>query len=160
MANRLRFRSGQVQLHKLRVNSATVIEAGDLLFLDTDDVKPASDFVWDTNLATTQAAFTAVFVGVAHQQSASGDTDDVSVDLSPHSVYEFDVAASTYEVGDPLAPGGISALTNQQLTGAKRKRSIARAAEYKADIATSLRVTFASAFHTGSANRNAAIGGR
>ena len=30
MSNRLRFRSGQVHLHKLRVDSATVIEAGDM----------------------------------------------------------------------------------------------------------------------------------
>ncbi len=160
MANRLRFRSGQVQLHKLRVDSATVIEAGDLLFLDTDDVKPASDFTWDTDLATTQAAFAASFVGVAHQQSASGDTDDVSVDLSPNSVYEFDVAAGTYEVGDALGPDELSsALMDQQLEAVGSDAlGIARAAEYKAATATSLRVTFASAFHTGSANANAAIG--
>lgn len=160
MANRLRFRSGQVQLHKLRVDSATVIEAGDLLFLDTDDVKPASDFTWDTDLATTQAAFAASFVGVAHQQSASGDTDDVSVDLSPNAVYEFDVASGTYEVGDALGPDELSsALMDQQLEAVGSDTlGIARAAEYKAATATSLRVTFASAFHTGSANTNAAIG--
>lgn len=48
MSNRLRFRSGQVQLQKLRVDSGTVIEAGDLVYLDTDDVKPASDYPWNT----------------------------------------------------------------------------------------------------------------
>ena len=94
MANKLRFRSGQVELRRVRVDSGTVIEAGDLVYLDTDDVKPASDFPWDTNLATTQAAFAAVFLGVAHTASADGETDDVSVDVSPHSVYEFDVASA------------------------------------------------------------------
>jgi hypothetical protein len=119
MSNQLRLRSGQVQLHKLRVDSGTIIEAGDLVFLDTDDVKPASDFAWDTDLETTQASFAGVFLGVAHQQSADGDTDDVSIDLSPFSVYEFDVNSATYEAGDSLGPDeNSSALMNQQLEAA------------------------------------------
>lgn len=160
MANRLRFRSGQVQLHKLRVDSGTVIEAGDLVYLDTDDVKPASDFPWDTDLATTQADFAASFLGVAHQQSADGDTEDVSVDLSPLAVYEFDVNQATYEVGDELGPDeNASKLMDQQLEAiASGGAGIARAAEYKANQASTLRVLLASAYHTGSANANAAIG--
>lgn len=159
MPNQLRFRRGQVELHKFRVDSATVIEAGDLLFLDSDDVKPASDFTWDTDLATTQAAFAAAFVGVAHQQSAAGDTDDVSVDTSPLSVYEFDVNSATYEVGDTLGPDeNSSALMNQQLEAASAANAIARAAEYKAASSSLLRVQFASAYHPASANANAAIG--
>ena len=159
MTNQLGFRSGQVQLHKLRVDSGTVIEAGDLVFLDTDDVKPASDFAWDTDLATTQAQFAAVFLGVAHQQSADGDTDDISVDLSPLSVYEFDADSATYEVGDALGPDeNSSTLMNHQLEAAAASASIARAAEYKASAQAKLRVTFASAYHAGSSNANAALG--
>lgn len=160
MANRLRFRAGQVELHKLRVDSGTVIEAGDLVFLDTDDVKPASDFTWDTDLATTQAAFAALFLGVAHQQSADGDTDDISVDLSPNSIYEFDVNSGTYEVGDALGPDEDSSnFMDQQLESVgSAALGIARAAEYKAASATKLRVRFASAFHPGSANVNAEVG--
>jgi hypothetical protein len=159
MSNHLRLRSGQVQLHKLRVDSGTVIEAGDLVFLDSDDVKPAADFAWDTDLETSQSAFAAVFLGVAHQQSADGDTDDVSVDLGPFSIYEFYVDSATYEVGDALAPDENSmTLLNQQLEAAVTAASIARAAEYKAAAATKLRVTFASAFHAGSANVNAHVG--
>ena len=160
MANRLRFRSGQVQLHRLRVDSGTVLEAGDLVYLDADDVKPAKDFPWTTDLATTQGAFAAVLVGVCHQQSADGETDDVSVDLSPLSVYEFDVNADVYEVGDALGPDEqASKLMNQQLeTVANAAQGIARAAEYKAASSSLLRVTLASAFHAGSANVNAALG--
>ncbi|MBW3540721.1 MAG: hypothetical protein KY476_10660 [Planctomycetes bacterium] len=160
MANQLRFRSGQVQLARLRVDSATVLEAGDLVFLDSDDVKPASAFAWNTDLATTQSAFAASFLGVCHQQSADGDTDDVSVDLSPNSVYEFDVNAATYEVGDDLGPDEASSkLMDQQLEAvASGTLGIARSREYKAASSSLLRVSFASAFHTGSANANAAIG--
>ena len=159
MANKLRFRSGQVQLHKVRVDSATVIEAGDLVYLDVDDIKPASSFPWNVDLPTTQAAFAASFIGIAHQQSAGGDVDDVSVDMSPHSIYEFDVNPATYEVGDTLGPDELSStLMNQQLEAAAAANSIARAAEYKAASASLLRVTFASAFQAGSANANASIG--
>ncbi|MFQ5732303.1 MAG: hypothetical protein ACE5KM_10155 [Planctomycetaceae bacterium] len=159
MANQLRFRSGQVDLHRLRVDSGTVIEAGDLVYLDTDDVKPASSLAWNIDLPTTQGDFAALFLGVAHQQSANGDTDDISVDLSPLSVYEFDANAATYEVGDTLGPDeNALTLMDQQLEAAVAAASIARAAEYKAAAASKLRVQFASAFHAGSANTNAVIG--
>lgn len=160
MANRLRFRSGQVHLHKLRVDAETVLSAGDLVYLDADDVKPASDFPWEGDLRTTQAAFAAAFLGVVHQQSAAGQTDDVSVDLSPQAVYEFDVHPAAYEVGDVLGPDeNAGALMNQQLEAVvSGTRGIARAAEYKPAGASTLRVTFASAFHTGAANAHASIG--
>lgn len=160
MSNRLRFRSGQVHLAKVRVDSGTVLEAGDLVFLDSDDVKPAKSFPWTSNLATTQSAFAAAFLGVCHEQSADGDTAPVSVDLSPFSVYEFDVAAGAYEVGDDLAADENSShLMNQQLEAVSTGTlGIARSCEYRPSGATALRVTFASAFFTGSANVNAAIG--
>ncbi|MEX0714939.1 MAG: hypothetical protein WD066_00050 [Planctomycetaceae bacterium] len=160
MPNRLRFRSGQVQLQRLRVAAETVIEAGDLVYLDDNEVKPAADFDWDSDLPTTQAAFAEVFLGVAHQPSPAGDARDISVDVSPFAVYEFDVDPGTFEVGDALAPDGADdALMNQQLipTGSGTT-AIARAVEYRAAGSSVLRVSFASAFHPASANANAAIG--
>lgn len=157
--NKLRFRSGQVHLRKVRVDADTVIEAGDLVWLDTDDAKPASVFPWSTNLATTQANYAAKFLGVAHQPSAAGETAPISVDVSPDSVYEFDVSAAAYELGQPLGPDeNASALMNQQLEAAVPAAAIARAAEFAPAATGTLRVTFASAFHTSSANTNAAVG--
>lgn len=160
MSNQLRFRSGQVFLHKLRVDAETVIEAGDLVYLDEDDVKPASAFPFTTDLATTQANFAAAFLGIAHQQSQAGETDDLSIDFSPHAVYEFDVHGAAYEVGDLLGPDELSsALMNQQLEAvASVELAIARSAEYRANASALLRVSFASAYHVGSANVNAQIG--
>lgn len=160
MSNKLRFRSGQVELHKVRVDSNTVIEAGDLVWLDTDDAKPATDFTWTTDLATTQGAFAAAFLGVAHQSSAAGETDDISVDVSPLSVYEFDVESGTFELGDLIGPSHASdGLLSQTLASVGSAAvAIARAAEYKAAASTTLRVQFASAFHPASANVNAQIG--
>ena len=157
--NRLRFRSGQVHLRKVRVDAATVIEAGDLVWLDTDDAKPASAFAWTTNLATTQGNFAAKFLGVAHQPSAAGESEPISVDVSADSVYEFDVNSAAYEFGQSLGPDESSnSLMNQQLESAVGTSSIARAAEYTPAAATTLRVSFASAYAASSANVNAHVG--
>ena len=158
--NKLRFRSGQVHLVKCRVDSGTVIEAGDMVWLDTDDVKPASAFTWTTNLVTTQGNFAAKFLGIAHQQSADGDTTPISVDISSLSVYEMDVPSTTYEVGGTLGPDeASSALMDQQLeTVASGVNAIARAVEYRATATGTLRVSFASAYAASSANVNAQIG--
>lgn len=159
MANRVRVRSGQVQLCKVRVLAATVIEAGDLVYLDGNTVKPASAFAWNTNLGTTQTSFADVFLGVSHQPSAEGETSDLSIDLSPLAVYEFDVAAGAYEVGDDLGPDeNSSALMSQQLEGVTTgTRAIARAVEYRT-AANTLRVCLASAFFAGSGNRAGEVG--
>jgi hypothetical protein len=158
--NRLRFRSGQVHLVKVRVDAATVIESGDLVWLDTDDAKPASAFTWTTNLATTQGNFAAKFLGVAHQASPADDDSPISVDISPLSVYEMDVHPATYEIGATLGPDEASStLMDQQLeTVASAANAIARAVEVRAQSAGTVRVTFASAYSTASANVNAAIG--
>ena len=157
--NRLRFRSGQVEMRKVRVDAGTLIEAGDLVWLDGDDAKPASDFAWTSDLATTQAAFAAKFLGVSHQQSAAGDTEPVSVDVGPHSIYEFDVNSAAYEIGAPLGPDEqSSALMNQQLEAAAAGSAIALAAEFTSGAQGTLRVSLASAYATGSANVNAALG--
>ena len=147
MANRLRLRSGQVQLVRVRVGESTVIEAGDLVYLDGNAAKPAKDFAWGGSLGATQSSFADVFLGVAHQPSADGESHDISVDVSPMSVYEMDVAAGAYEVGDDLGPDESSmALMNQQVElVTPGGRGIARAVEYRTS-ATTLRVCLASAF--------------
>jgi hypothetical protein len=160
MPNNLFFRSGQVALQKLRVEVDTVIAAGDMVYLDGTVVRPASELTWNTNLATTQQDFANVFLGIAHEPSADGETDPISVDLSAVSVYEFDVTSSTFDNGALLGPAeGSTDLLNQQLVlvGAAAQ-AVARAAEFADAMVTRLRVTFASAYTTSSANTNATIG--
>lgn len=60
-----------------RSHADTVIEVGDLVYLDGDDAKPASSFPWTTNLATTQENFAEKFLGVAHQSSAEGEIENI-----------------------------------------------------------------------------------
>ncbi|MEM1060984.1 MAG: hypothetical protein AAF532_02845 [Planctomycetota bacterium] len=157
---KLRFRSGQVQLRRVPVGAATVIGQGDLIYLDVGAAKPAGDFPWDTDLATTQGGFAAAFLGVAHSPSADGDTEDVSVDVSPTSVYEFDVTSAAYAVGATLGPadGGSSTLASASLSAAGATSAVGVSAEAVPGGSTKLRVQFASAFHPGSSNVNAAVG--
>lgn len=159
LMNKLRFRSGQVHLRRVPVDAATVIEAGDLVWLDGDDAKPASQLAWGGTLAATQASFAAKFLGIAHQPSLAGDTTPISIDVSGDSVYEVDVASAIYKFGDTLGPDeNSSKLTNQSLEAAATANAIARSCEFSTAATSTLRVSFASAYGTSSANVNAAIG--
>jgi hypothetical protein len=160
MSSYQRFRSGQIMLQKFRVDSPSVIEPGDLLFLDETVVRPAHEFPWQTDLATTQQSFAAAFVGIAHEQSAAGDETPISVDVSSISVYEFDVPAQTFEFGGLLGPDAVGTLLQDQQLHAVGLpgQAIARTVQYTDALMSRVRVSFASAFTTGSANVNAAIG--
>lgn len=160
MPDHLRFRSGPVQLHRMRVDTTSVIEPGDLMFLDGADARPASEYPWDTDLATTQEQFADQFLGIAHERSEDGESEPISVDLSPLSVYEFDVDTAAYEVGQLLGPDELSStLMDQQLEAViSADRAVARAAEFSDGSVSKLRLTFASAYSTAAANANAAIG--
>lgn len=100
------------------VDSAVVIEKGDLLYYDSNDVKPASSQADQGSEGDNQALFASKFAGVSEDRSDSGDTDDILVDANPLRDWEFPCASATYEVGDLLgvneASGGTS-LEDQEL---------------------------------------------
>jgi len=143
-----------------RVDSATVIAIGDMVYLDTDDVKPASAFTWDTNIATTQAGFAAVFLGIAVDASANGETTPIRVDISPERIWTMTLVSQTLEVGKTLGPAKAAgnALLSQTLDAAVAASAIARSTEYAASAQTSGKVVFASAFGVNTGNVNANIG--
>lgn len=156
------FRSGQRKLVKLAVASATVIAKDDMVQLQSspDQILAAAGTTWNSSLAQTQADFADRFAGIAYEKSANGDTDNVSVDVSSDSVYQFTVNSAAYEFGDPLGPDKDTgnALLSQTLEAAVAASSIARAAEDQSSAVTLLRVTFASAFWLSGGNANASLG--
>lgn len=109
MSDNMRWRYGDTNPVVVPVDSAVVIEIGDLLYLETDDGRPAAydsnadatGDLWNTNLATTQEAFHDKFLGVAMQRSRAGDTDPIRVATT--GVFEFDCVSATYELGTLLA---------------------------------------------------------
>ncbi len=101
MVDVMRWRYGDCNPIQARVDSDTVIEIGDLLYLDTDDAKPAADFPWAGSLAATQAAFQSQFLGVATQRSGVGQTEDIRVATS--GVFDFPVTRASLNEGAKLA---------------------------------------------------------
>ena len=104
---------------RVPVNSSTEIKVGDLVWLDGDDVKPASDTTWSTNLAGTQASFKGKCLGVSLQASANGDTNDILVAYGEH-VAEFDCDSATFELGGLVGPakGTGNTILNQKVVTA------------------------------------------
>lgn len=114
MANTMRWRYGDTNPVMIAVDSATVIEIGDLLLQDTDDAKPASAQTDQGTETANQQLFHDLFAGVAMQASRSGDTQPIRVATT--GVFEFDCLSTTLEVGDLIAPdenGAGTALLNQ-----------------------------------------------
>ncbi len=131
------------------VDSGTVIAVGDMVFLDTDDVKPASSFTWDTNLATTQASFANAFLGIAMSSHASGSAvTNFPVNISPHATYKMTCASATFEIGATLGPAKASgnALENQKLVAAVAASSVARCRKRHASASTTVVANFQSAY--------------
>jgi len=112
-----RFKTGDVKPRQVAVASATVIEKGDLLYLDsgTGTAKPASDFTWNTNLAVTQEGFHDAFLGVAMQSSKSGDTKDIAI--ASGGEFGLDCAAAQFTAGELLgaAKAAGNTLENQKV---------------------------------------------
>ena len=102
----MRHRYGTQYIVRAAVDSGTEIRLGDLLFLDTDDAKPASSEAWVTDLVTTQSNFNNHFLGIAlaEHPANSGAVSDFPVDISPLSVYEMDCDSEVHELGDLLTP--------------------------------------------------------
>lgn len=98
MANTMRWRYGDTNPVVHAVDSATVIEIGDLVYLDTDDAKPASDQIDQASELGNQELFHDNFAGVAMQSSRSGDTEPIRVATT--GVFEFACLSATFEVGD------------------------------------------------------------
>ncbi len=98
MGNLMRWRYGDTNPVVAAVDSATVIEIGDLIYLDTDDAKPASSQADQETKAANQALFAGNFLGVAMQQSRAGDTTPIRVATT--GTFEFSCTAGTFELGD------------------------------------------------------------
>src|SRR5262245_28274259 len=88
MADTFRLRHDDVDKFLGAVDSATAIEIGDLVYLDTDDVKPASSQTDQLSEEANQALFAARFAGVAMQASDAGDTQPIRV--ATDGIFEFD----------------------------------------------------------------------
>ena len=114
MTDTLSYRHGDTRPVMMAVDSGTVIEIGDLVYLNSDDALPASSQADQGSEAANQRLFASNFLGVAQQRSRDGD--EAPIRIATAGVFEFDCAAAMFEVGNLIgvdeASGG-TALEDQ-----------------------------------------------
>lgn len=108
------------------VATATAVAVCDLVGLSSGNVVTAAATTWDTDLATTQAAFVLLFLGASGQRKtadvarvpANGQDNRIRVDTD--GIFEFDTASASYTVGQLVGPAKQSgnALENQKVAAA------------------------------------------
>jgi len=113
MSDVMRWRYGDTNPVTVPVDSATVIEIGDLVYLETDDARPASSQADLGTEAQNQEGFHDKFLGVAMQASRNGDTAPIRVATS--GVFEFITALATYELGNLVGLVGATTLADQEV---------------------------------------------
>src|SRR6478609_5290425 len=83
------------------------IAIGDLIAQVSGKAVNAANWTWDTDLATTQAAFMAAFVGISASRSIAGSTDARDLEIQVETQGEFDVdlsASLTLNITQLLVP--------------------------------------------------------
>jgi hypothetical protein len=151
MSDKMRWRYGDTNPVVAAVDSATVIEIGDMLWLDTDDAKPASSRTDQGTEASNQDKMADTFLGVAMQRSRNGDTAPIRVATT--GVFEFDCPSGVSELGDLIGADENSAgnaLLNQTVTKVSASRyAIGRVAKRQSTASTSVLVDIRSTVMTG-----------
>ena len=98
MADKMRWRYGETNPVMMPVATGLVIEIGDLVYLDTDVLRPASSQTDQGTLAANQELFHDNFLGVAMQHSPSDSS--AAIRVATTGVFEFDCLSATFEIGD------------------------------------------------------------
>lgn len=108
------------------VATATAVNVGDLVAVQSGAVVPASGFTWNTDLVTTQTAFAAAFVGHSFQFKGAnvarvfGNSEDNTLGVSSAGTYEFDCAAANFTLGQYVGVAknpAANALLDQTVVG-------------------------------------------
>jgi hypothetical protein len=131
MSNTMRWRYGDTSPVQLPVDSATVIEIGDMIYLDVDDAKPAGSQADQGTKNANQQLFHDNFAGVAMQASRAGDAQPIRVATT--GVFEFDCVSTALEVGDLIGPdenvGGTALLNGTVIKVSAANAAIGRCAK-------------------------------
>lgn len=143
-------------------SSSATFAAGMPVFLDGINVFPASEFAWNTDLQTTLADFSKVFVGIATGPRFITSVGwKVNVEVSPNVPIAFTAKALQPIVGRMYAPaeGNIEQLSDtewQQVVSPGQ--AVARCIGVDSQFGLTGTLTIASSIHTGSSNINAQLG--
>ena len=118
MSNTMRWRYGETNPVMVPTQAGTVIEIGDLLYLDSGNAKPASSQSDQGSLTANQETFHDNFVGVAMQSTPGTIAGAIRVATS--GVFEYDCASATFQIGDLIGSneeGTGTQLESQEVVG-------------------------------------------
>lgn len=151
MTSKQRHVYGDPRVETMPVLAATVLEIGDMCWFDSTNncVKPASDYTWDTDLATTQGTFKDVFCGVARTAKRSTDPAG-SAQVDTAGVFRFDCASAAFDLGVFIGPAKASgnALENQKVVAvANATLAIGKPARQYTSAVTEIYVRAQSVIH-------------
>jgi len=96
------------------IATGQAVDIGDLVGISSGTLVRASDTTWDTNLATTQVAFRALFLGVSGQFKDSstaqirGNSIANRCRVDSDGFYQFATASASYNIGDLVGPARAS----------------------------------------------------
>ncbi|QGJ71061.1 Hypothetical protein PBC10988_27640 [Planctomycetales bacterium 10988] len=151
MADTFRYRYGATHPVMAAIDEATVVEIGDLLYLDTDDAKPAASLSDQGSEAANQEAFHDGFLGVAMQHSPSGRAEEIRVATS--GIFEFASPSSIFELGQLIGidenASGDGLLSQTVAPVANPNLAIGRCAQRHSSSSTKVLVAIESTVLTG-----------
>jgi len=149
--DKMRWRYGDTNPVVAAVDAATVIEIGDLVYLDTDDAKPAGALADQESETANQQLFADKFLGVAMQRSRSGESEPIRVATT--GVFEFDCPSGAFELGDLVGSdenaAGDALLSQQVAKVAAAKYAVGRVARRETAAASNVLVDVRSTVMTG-----------
>ena len=97
MADKMRWRYGETNPVIGLVASTVSVEIGDLVYHESDTVKPPTSQTNQTTKALNQSVFAGKFLGVAMQKSPMGEAS--SIRIATTGVFEFDTNMNTFVLG-------------------------------------------------------------
>ena len=97
MADKMRWRYGETNSVVGLVPATVAVEVGDLVYYESDTIKPASSQSNQTTKALNQSTFAGKFLGVAMQASPLGEASSIRVATT--GVFEFDTGSQTFVLG-------------------------------------------------------------
>lgn len=86
--------------------ASTMINTGDLLWLNSGVATPANAFTWSTNLAGTQPGFRLLFLGVANEDKSALDVSTRSINIITDGIFVFPCTAlgGALHIGNFIGP--------------------------------------------------------
>lgn len=119
------------------------INIGDLVAIESNKAVPAASFTWDTDLATTQTAFAAAFLGLSASRSRASTTDsrDLEIAVDMDGNVEFDCVSGSYTIGQYIGCAKDTGDNLKQTVTGVASKTLAIAVVVKDSGANATRVT-------------------